>query len=488
MQYRIAVLGASGFVGQALCLRLLESGHEVVALVRHPEKLPSTLLEQCTVYQINTCEKKPEHIDIPYVALEQIDVLFYLVHSMEWGADFGEVEAKTALHIGSLCKKHRIKRIIYLGALGDEKGGLSRHLRSRQKVGEILRSFACVDIGHELQVIEFRSSIIIGKGSISFEMIRSLVKRLPIMITPKWVFTKTQPIGMNDLLKFLVKACDKASDLPVSLQTSGAHIYEIGAPEQVSYADLMQMFSQIDRKRPILYLKVPFITPKLSSLWLSLVTPLQAKIGRYLVESAEFTTIIHDSLAEKEFDIHPISIKLALEDTLEKIKKTENKKITVYEEEISFVSGASIDALFSIIEQEGLTTKSMQNWRRLARWLWDIRTFIEKIFGGKAYPSSANSCLQKGDRFDFWEVIDCKRGKSLLVKSLMKLPGTGAVQISLYPIEEHKTILRIKVQFQPSGVLGKIYWHMVRPFHDIVFQEMIRSIDRLASTCKGTGT
>jgi uncharacterized protein YbjT (DUF2867 family) len=281
----ILLTGASGYVGGRLLLALEKQGYRVRCLARRPEVLrqktgPSTEVVAGDVLDRPSLDS----------ALRGVEVAYYLVHSMGASGSFEEADRQAAGHFGQAAKAAGVKRIIYLGALGRDEEVLSPHLRSRQEVGEILRQSG-------VPVLEFRASIVIGSNSLSFEMIRSLVERLPIMITPKWVKVPAQPIAIDDLLEYLVAALQ----LPVSQY----RVYEIGGADQVSYADIMRLYAR-HRGIRLRMIPVPVLTPFLSSLWLGLVTPLYARIGRKLIESIVHSTVVRDDIALRTFAVRPM--------------------------------------------------------------------------------------------------------------------------------------------------------------------------------------
>src|SRR5688572_24103670 len=283
----ILLTGATGYVGGRL-LRVLErQGHRLRCLARRPEFLKPKVSAETEIVAGDVLD--PASLES---ALRGVSVAYYLVHSMGSAGSFEENDRQSARNFGAAAKAQGVELIIYLGALGNDGETLSAHLRSRQEVGKILRESG-------VPVLEFRASIVIGSGSLSFEMIRSLVERLPIMITPKWVSMPAQPIAIDDLVAYLVAA--------LRLSVSDYRIYEIGGADQVSYADIMRAYAR-QRGSHIRMIRVPVLTPFLSSLWLGLVTPLYARIGRKLIESIVHSTVVRDNSALEVFDIRPIGI------------------------------------------------------------------------------------------------------------------------------------------------------------------------------------
>ena len=274
----ILLTGATGYVGGRLLKILEQRDYNVRCMARKPEILStkistSTQVVEGDVLDINSLQN----------ALKGVSVAYYLVHSMSSGGSFEESDRKAALNFGKIAKEAGVERIIYLGGLGNEDEELSPHLRSRQEVGNILQQSG-------VPLIEFRASIVIGSGSLSFQLIRSLVERLPIMITPKWVQVSAQPIAIEDLIEYLEEA--------LFLPDSGSRVYEIGGADQVSYADIMRIYGRC-RNITVRMIPVPFLSPYISSLWLGLITPLYARIGRKLIQSIVHSTVVRDESALK---------------------------------------------------------------------------------------------------------------------------------------------------------------------------------------------
>ncbi len=287
----ILLTGATGYVGGRLLPSLENHGYRVRCLARRPDELSQKVSGSIEVVAGDVLDRSS--LD---AALRGVDVAYYLIHSMGSSGSFAEADRQAALNFGQAARAAGVGRIIYLGGLGSDKEELSAHLRSRQEVGDILRQSG-------VPVLEFRASIVIGPGSLSFEMIRALVERLPIMLTPKWVKVLAQPIAIDDLLQYLVAA--------LKCPSSAYRIYEIGGADQVSYADIMREYAR-QRKLRRWMLPVPVLTPYLSSLWLGLVTPLYARVGRKLIESIVHPTVVRDSSALKIFAVRPMGVEAAV--------------------------------------------------------------------------------------------------------------------------------------------------------------------------------
>lgn len=292
----ILVAGSTGYVGRQLVKALEISHYRVRCLARRPKALRPCISDRTEVFQGDVLD----HESLGK-ALEGAYTAFYLIHSMASDGDFVERDRRAALNFATIARKSGIKRIIYLGGLGGDEN-LSAHLASRHEVGRILR-----DSG--IPTIEFRASIIIGRGSLSFEMIRSLVEKLPVMITPRWVQTLAQPIAIEDVIAYLAEA--------IEIPLEDSKVFEIGGPDRISYKGIMKEYAQ-QRGLRRLMIPVPVLTPYLSSLWLGLVTPLYVRIGRALIESIKNPTVVNDYTASDYFAVRPRGIKIAIKQALEK--------------------------------------------------------------------------------------------------------------------------------------------------------------------------
>ncbi|MCI0655445.1 MAG: NAD(P)H-binding protein [Acidobacteria bacterium] len=291
MPRRILLTGATGYVGGRLLRGLEAAGHRVRCLARRPEFLKPKVTPTTEVIAGDVLDKRTLKD-----AMTGVQVAYYLIHSMGSGERFEEEDRRAARNFGDAAREAGVDRIIYLGGLGDPSQPLSPHLRSRHEVGEILRASG-------VQVIEFRASIVIGSGNVSFEMVRALVERLPVMVTPRWVSVPAQPIGIEDLLQYLLAALD--------LEAEGNLIFEIGGADQVSYGDLMREYAR-QRGLRRLMIPVPLLTPWLSSLWLALITPLYARVGRKLIDSIRYPTVVCDDAALTVFGIRPTGVREAI--------------------------------------------------------------------------------------------------------------------------------------------------------------------------------
>jgi uncharacterized protein YbjT (DUF2867 family) len=415
-------------------------------------------------------------------ALRDVDAAFYLVHSMGSSGAFEEADRTAARNFGEAAKASGVRRIIYLGGLGNEEhDALSAHLRSRQEVGAILRQSG-------IPVLEFRASIVIGAGSLSFEMIRSLVERLPIMITPMWVNVTAQPLAIDDLLAYLMAALD----LPIEKY----RIYEIGGADRVTYADIMRAYAR-RRGLRVRMISVPVLTPYLSSLWLGLVTPIYARVGRKLIESIVHPTVVRDGSARHAFAIQPVGIDEAVRRAL----ATEEREFAATRWSDAFSSSGeprSWEAVrfgtrlgdsrtvsvpvppavaFTTIQRIGGST----GWYAF-NWLWQLRGFLDLLMGGvgmrRGRPPRTD--LRVGDSLDFWRVEAVEPDHRLRLVAEMKLPGRGWLEFEVTG-SGNTSLIRQTAIFDPVGLAGLAYWYALYPLHQLVFRGMLRGIARAAS-------
>ncbi len=468
---KILLTGATGYVGGRLLNKLESQGYAVRCLARRPEYLknkvaPSTEIFQGDLLDLDSLEK----------AMTGVGTAYYLVHSMGSKGVFEEEEKRSALNFTLAAKKAGIKRIIYLGGLSHGKV-LSAHLKSRQDVGIILRESG-------IPVIEFQASIIIGSGSLSFEMIRALMERLPVMTTPKWVNVLAQPISIEDVIDYLVEALN----VPIP-KTS---VFEIGGPEKMSYLDLMKEYGR-QRNLKRLIIPVPVLTPGLSSLWLGLVTPLYARVGRKLIESIRFETTVQDKSALQVFSVKPMTIRQAMERAL----NTEEQAfaVTRWSDSLSVANPRNwggvrfgnrlVDSryedvpvtcqkAFAVIRRSG----GKNGWY-FADWLWQLKGLLDLLVGGvgmrrgRKHPEK----IDVGDVIDCWRVERYEPDKSLRLCAEMKLPGRAGLDYELIPNGDGCRITQTTT-FDPVGLSGLAYWYLIWPVHQWIFSGMLQGIAR----------
>lgn len=442
------------------------------SITRHPEALRQRVAADTEVVRGDVLDAASLA-----TAMAGVHTAYYLVHSMASANSFEEEDRRAANLFGTAAREAGVKRIIYLGGLGSGSE-LSAHLRSRQEAGRILRECG-------VPTIEFRASIVIGSGSASFEMIRALVEKLPAMITPRWVKTHTQPIAIQDVIAYLLQA--------LTLEIDHSQIIEIGGADQVSYLDLMKEYGH-QRGLRRLMIPVPILSPRLSSLWLGLVTPVYARVGRELVDSLRNETIVHDRSADSLFSVSPLGFRDALKRAL--VNEDRQFAATHWTDAFSSVGatpewgGAKfgrriVDSrsarvpfppavAFRPVERVGGQT----GWY-YANWLWNIRGLLDLAVGGAGVRRGRRDPdrLLVGSTVDFWRVEEIQRGKLLRLSAEMRLPGRAWLQFEVEP-DGSGSILRQTAIFDPVGIMGQLYWYVLYPLHQFVFAGMLRGIVR----------
>jgi len=472
----ILVTGATGYIGGRLYPRLAEAGCRVRCMAREPSHLRNA------TSGIDVVKSDVQNPDTLLTALQGVDTAFYLIHSMGSSNHFEQADAEAARLFGSIAKKQGVRHIIYLGGLGDESAKLSAHLHSRHEVGQILKESG-------VPVTEFRASIIIGSGSLSFEMIRALVERLPVMITPRWVDTLAQPIAINDVLEYLIASATSPSPPETS------RIYEIGGADQVSYRDLMFAYAEIrGLKRRMI--SVPVLTPRLSSLWLGLVTPLYARIGRTLVDSLKYPTICRDQSALHDFPIQPGGFREAITDALSNEDRTcaETKWSDSLSAQGTPKTWAGVRFGNRLVDIRKIHTPvppakafmpimqiGGENGWYFANGLWKLRGWIDLLCGGPGMRRGRRDPehLLIGDTLDCWRVEDISAPNRLLLRAEMKLPGRAWLEFKIEENADGSTITQT-ASFDPVGLPGILYWYSVYPLHEIIFAGMLKAIAKKA--------
>ncbi len=479
----ILLTGATGYIGGRLLPLLAADGWRVRCLARQPEHLLPRVPEGVEVVRGDLLDAASLH-----GALTGVEAAFYLVHSMGATGSFETQDRQAAENFGAAARAAGVKRLIYLGGLGEEDQELSAHLRSRHEVGGVLRA-------SEVPVIELRASIIIGSGSLSFEMIRALVERLPVMVTPRWVRVMAQPLAVTDVLAYLRAA--------LTLEISGSMTIELGGPDRVSYGELMREYAR-QRGLRRLMIPVPLLTPQLSSLWLGLVTPLYARVGRKLVDSLRHPTIVRDDAALRLFPIQPLGVRAAIERALR--NEDSGFAQTRWSDAMSAAAraprqwggtrfgnrlvdsrstrvAASPAQVFAAVESIGGAT----GWY-YADWLWTVRGWLDLLLGGVGMRRGRRDPrrLQVGDTLDCWRVEFIHPGQRLRLAAEMKLPGRAWLEFEAQP-DADGTRLRQTAMFDPVGLWGLAYWYGVWPLHQLVFAGMLAGLAKAAEKSCATG-
>jgi uncharacterized protein YbjT (DUF2867 family) len=478
---KILLTGASGYVGGRLLKALEGRGERVRCLARRPEFLRPRVGASTEVVQGDVLD-----LESLRWALEGVDVAYYMVHSMGSLGDFEEEDRRAAENFAAAAREAGVRRIVYLGGLGREPG-LSRHLRSRHQVGRVLRESG-------VDTVEFRASIIIGSGSLSFEMIRALVEKLPVMITPRWVSERAQPLAIEDLIEYLVAALD--------FEVEGSAIYEIGGADRVSYMEIMKEYARQRRLKRFM-IRVPVLSPRLSSLWLGLVTPLYARVGRELIDSVRNATVVNDEAAASAFALRPRGIGEAIERAL----ANEDRELAETRWSDALSSGATsswggtkFGSRIVDSRSASVLVSPAEAFRPILRiggdvgwyygdFLWRLRGFLDLLVGGVGVRRGRRDPeqLAPGDTVDFWRV-ECYEPDGLLrLYAEMKLPGRAWLQFEVSGIEDG-AVLRQTAIFDPLGLAGLIYWYGLYPIRKLVFSGMLRGIVRAMGSADGAAS
>jgi uncharacterized protein YbjT (DUF2867 family) len=463
--------GATGYVGGRLREALEAEGVRLRCMARRPDYLRTRVADTTEVVQGDVFDR-----DSLVQAMRGVSTAYYLVHSMSDDGDFEVLERQAARTFGEAAREAGVERIIYLGGLGSGED-LSAHLKSRHEVGHLLREYG-------VPTIELRASIVIGSGSLSFEMIRALVEKLPVMTTPAWVRVKAQPIAIEDVIAYLSEAR--------TLELQGSRIFEIGGADVVSYGEIMREYAHQRGLRRVM-IPVPILTPAISSLWLGLVTPLYARVGRKLIEGVRNPTVVKDGSAAAVFGVRPRGISEAIARALSN-------------EDREFASTRWSDAGIANGSQTGrrkpfgrrivdsqshqLDGPASQVFRPVSRiggdvgWyygdlLWRLRGALDRLVGGPGLRRGRRDPedLRTGDALDFWRVEAYEPDRMLRLRAEMKLPGRAWLQFEVEPNNRGSTLTQTAV-FDPVGLAGLVYWYALLPIHVLMFRGMLRNVAR----------
>ena len=472
----VVVTGATGYIGGRLVPRLLEAGFRVRCLVREPRKLDARAWRRDPGVEV--CRVDLTDAAGVAAAMQGAEAAFYLVHSMiVKGAAYRQADLELARSFAAGARTAGVGRIIYLGGLGEMGPSLSSHLASRREVEGALASGG-------VPVTVFRAAMIIGSGSASFEILRYLVEHLPVMITPRWVHTRSQPIAVRNVLHYLVRCLD----VP---QTAGRTL-DIGGPEVLSYLELMRIMAEARGLPRRAVIPVPVLTPRLSSLWIHLVTPVPHTIARPLAEGLRNETVCRNDDAARLMPQQLLSMREAIDAALGRragggveTAWSDAGAIpgdpdwaggTVFVDHREMAVEASPEATFATASAIG----GDNGWYG-GNWLWRLRGLMDTLVGGPGLRRGRRDQehLMVGDALDFWRVIDVQPGRAFELRAEMKLPGDATLRITVEPRGEGST-LGLTARFKPRGLLGILYWYAVLPLHGIVFAGMLRGLRRAA--------
>ncbi|WP_190140280.1 SDR family oxidoreductase [Streptomyces longispororuber] len=477
------VTGATGYIGGRLVPELLAAGHRVRCLARTPHKLR----DHPWVGRVEIVRGDVTDPASVARAMSGVDVAYYLVHALGTGRGFEATDRDAAHVFGEQARRAGVGRIVYLGGLTPDtvpERDLSPHLRSRAEVGRIL-------LASGVPTAVLRAAVIIGSGSASFEMLRYLTERLPVMVSPRWVRTRVQPIAVRDVLRLLT-GCAR---LPREVNRT----FDIGGPDVLTYLDMMRRYAAVARLPARLILPVPLLTPRLSSHWVGLVTPVPAGIARPLTESLRHEVVCHDNDIERYVPSppgHPIGFDRAVALALQRVREAQ----VVTRWSSASVPGAPSDPLPTDPDWAGGSLYTDERERRThvsptALWdviegiggengwysfplAWAVRGWLDRLAGGVGLRRGRRDArrLRAGDSLDFWRVEEIERGRLLRLRAEMRLPGLAWLEMRVGDDEPGGARYRQRAVFHPHGLLGHLYWWSVSPFHAVVFGGMARNI------------
>lgn len=474
---RVAIAGATGYIGGRLAPRLIAEGNRVRCLVRSARKLS----EREWAASLDVEIREVDLNDGPALTreLSGCDAAFYLVHSMtSAGEAYASRDLQLALSFAQAARNAGVGRIIYLGGLGETGPDLSEHLASRRDVENALGSTG-------LPVTVLRAAMIIGSGSASFEILRYLVERLPVMITPKWVSTACQPIAVRNVIGYLAGCLEAPATV--------GQVYDIGGPDVLTYRQMMQIMAAELGLRPRWIIPLPFFTPRLSSYWIHLVTPLSSDIGKPLAEGLRNPVVCREDritrcIAQDRLDVRQ-AIRAALSMVAGHRVETNWSMAGPIAGDPDWAGGT----LFRDTREVSIQAPDWAIYRAVCRvggghgwyaadWLWRIRGWIDRLAGGPGLRRGRRDPerVNFGEALDFWRVVDVERDRRLALRAEMKLPGEAQLEFHIEPGSAGISTLRQTALFQPRGLLGLLYWYAVVPLHHVVFSGMLRGIHREA--------
>jgi uncharacterized protein YbjT (DUF2867 family) len=486
---RCLVTGATGYIGGRLAPRLVEDGYAVRVVSRDPHRLRDVPWHD----QVEVAKADVSDPVAVRAAMEGVDVAYYLVHSMQGGSDFAERDRVAAQVFADAAREAGVRRLVYLGGLlPDDRSELSVHLRSRAEVGDIL-------LGSGVPTAVLQAAAILGSGSASFEMLRYLTERLPAMVTPKWVRSRMQPIAVRDVLHYLCGCVD----LPADVHRS----FDIGGPDVITYEELMQRYAAVAGLPRRLLVPVPVLTPRLSSYWVNLVTPVPRAIAMPLVESLRHEMVCKEHDIARYVEDPPtglLGVDEALRLALAKVRDAEVETRwssamwpgapsdpmptdpdwsggSVYVDERRTPVDASAGTLWDVIESIG----GENGWYSFPL-AWAVRGFLDRLVGGVGLRRGRRDPkrLRVGETLDWWRVEEVERGSLLRLRAEMRVPGSAWLELRVEQ-EGPKVFYRQRAVFVPRGLLGHLYWWAVAPFHGFVFGGMRRNISAAAARAPG---
>lgn len=479
MDRTILVTGATGYIGGRLVPRLLEEGYRVRCLARDPGRLAGRRWSD-SVEGVRGDVTDPDSLAGVF---DGVYAAYYMIHSMGDTDEFHDRDMAAARNFSEAAAKAGVERIVYLGGLGDADDELSEHLKSRQETGEALKAGG-------VPVTEFRAAIVVGSGSVSFEMIRSLTERLPIMVCPKWVYSRVQPIGIRNVLDYLTAA--------LTTPESADKVIEIGGADVLTYGEMMTAYAEVRGLRRLL-IPVPVLTPRLSSYWVHWMTPIPAEISKPLIEGLKNEVIVRGDLAERLFpNVERLDYRTAVGRSVARLDDGDpetwwSDAVSSSQGDVAPVEMTTRDGM--VYERRTRTVNASQarvfdafcqiggkNGWLYANWAWEIRGWLDRLVGGVGLRRGRRDPdrLRVGDALDFWRVEDVKPGRSIRLRAEMKVPGNAWLEFDVEQLSDGVSRLNQCAYFAPKGLFGLLYWYAFYPMHRFIFSGMIDGLVRRA--------
>lgn len=476
----VLVTGATGYVGGRLVRELLSHNYRVRVLVRNAQRLQDYPWRD----QVEIIEGDATDPAALNLALTGVDLAYYMLHALMVSKDFERLEEELAEKFGKIAKQNGVKRIIYLGGIAASDDKLSPHMSARAKTGEILRASS-------VPTIELRAGVVIGSGSASFEMLRHLTERLPIMVTPKWLKNRIQPIAIRDVLRYLVGSA--------TIDPSVNRDFDIGGPEVFTYMEMMQIFAEVAGLRRRIIIPLPVLTPKLASGWIGLVTPVPVTLAKRLVASLKHEVVARNDEIRKYVPDHPAGLtdfRKAVSLALTRIREldvetrwsnaqtpgTHSEPLptdpdwaggSLYQDVRRYESDDPIETVWARVEAIG-----GNNGYSTATWAWELRGLMDRFVGGVGLRRGRRdpNTLREGEALDFWRVESLSRPELLRLRAEMKLPGLAWLEFRVTKQPSGKTLVTQRALYHPKGLFGHLYWWAVLPMHGIVFPSMAKKM------------
>jgi uncharacterized protein YbjT (DUF2867 family) len=476
----VLVTGSTGYIGGRLVARLLDEGWRVRCLARDPSRLGGRPWTR----RVGIAEGDVLRPGTLVEALRGVRFAYYLIHSMASGGDFHERDLVAARNFGSAARAAGVELIVYLGGLGDPDADLSRHLRSRQETGEALREGG-------VPVTEFRAGVIVGSGSLSFEMVRYLVERVPVMVCPRWVHTRIQPIGVRNVVDYLTAVLER--------REAWGRVLEIGGADVRTYAEMLTDYARVRGLRRWL-ISVPVLTPRLSSVWVHLVTPVPAVIARPLVEGLRNDVVVRDDAARRLFpEIEPVGYEEAVRRALGRLDAGDVETrwadaLATSQGDVTPVALGDVEGM--LLEQRQIVVRAapeavFRSFSSLGGevgwlswdWAWRLRGLLDRLAGGVGLRRGRRDPddVRVGDAVDFWRAEAVEPDRLLRLRAEMKVPGRAWLQFKVVPHGAGESLLTQTAFFAPKGLAGLLYWYSLYPIHGPIFSGLVRQVGRRAS-------